>query len=140
MRILILLVLAVFITNLAYGNFAFGYDSKADTSLTQTQDLLRNKNLRNNAVNSSQSAKDAHQKALNLLKTDENVDKAYNMAAQMMEQIMKEASGDPMKAQEILQKGLADPSGLADRMPAQFKEMLKEVGGSVEGYGNPVNQ
>jgi hypothetical protein len=56
----------------------------------------------------------------------------------MMEQIMKEANGDPTKAQQILNKGLQNPAGLADRMPAQFKEMLKDVGGSIEGFSNPT--
>jgi len=140
MKTLILLVLAIFITNLAYGNFAFGYEAGADKSLMQTQDLLRNKDRRNNVIQESKEAQKADQRARSLLKTQENVDKAYGMAAQMMESIMKEAEGDPMKAREILNKGLSNPGALAERMPAEFKEMLKEVGGSVESFSNPQSQ
>ena len=136
MKMLVLLILAIFITNLAYGNLAFGYEAESDQALQQTQRLLKNKNLRDQAVNESPAAQRAHQRAQDLLKNPENLEKAYGMAAQMMEQIMKEAQGDPEKAQSILNKGLEDPASLADRMPAQFKEMLKDVGGGIEGISN----
>jgi len=137
MKTLIFLVLAIFITNLAYGNYAFGYESESDKALMQTQDLLTNKSMRDKAISESDEAQKAHHRAKGLLKTQENVDKAYGMAAQMMETVMKEANGDPNKARQIINKGLSNPAALADRMPAEFKQMLKEVGTSVEELSGP---
>lgn len=140
MKTILVLLFAIFITNLVYGKFAFGYEPDSDLALKKTQELLRTKNLRDNAIKDSPEASNAHQRLKSLFGTSENQEQAYEMAAIMMEKIMTEAGGDPLKAQEILNKGLSNPASLAERMPSEFKEKLKNSANEVERSQSPTKR
>lgn len=115
----------------------YALDSDSSDSLKRTQEMLRNHKKRMKAVNSSSKGKAAHEKVKNMFGSTGNVDNAYEMAAQMMGVITKEAGGDSKKMQEILDKGMLDPASLAERMPSEFKQMLKNAAGDVEKQRGP---
>ncbi|MGH1468193.1 MAG: hypothetical protein ACRBBP_04835 [Bdellovibrionales bacterium] len=112
-------------------------DSASSDALKKTQDLLRDHSKRMNAVNGSQKGKDAHKQVQQLFGSSGNVDKAYEMAAQMMGSVMKEAGGDATKAQEILNTGAANPAAFAERLPSDFKKMLHETANDIEKSKGP---
>jgi len=114
-------------------------NKQQERALLKTQQLLRNPQKRMKAISSSKEATQAHQRAASLLGSEANVDKAYDMAAIMLKSIAEEAGGDPVKMQQILNKAKTDPSALADRMPAEFKSLLKNMAKEIENNSQPVN-
>ncbi len=112
-------------------------DLESSEALRKTQEIFRDQSKRMNAVNSSQQGKDAHRKVQELFGSAGNIDKAYEMAAQMMGSIMKEAGGDASKAQEILNNGAANPAAFAERLPSEFKKTLRETANDVERRNGP---
>lgn len=112
-------------------------DQHQESSLKKTQQLLRDPSQRIKAVNNSKDAQEAHQKALNLLGNQENVNKAYDMAAVMLRSITEEANGDPQKMKQILNNARSNPAALAERMPAEFKILLKQMAKDIESQNAP---
>ncbi len=110
------------------------------SALKQTQDLLRNPADRMSVVKESPSAQAAHQKAVDFLGSQQNVNKAYDMAALMLKSVAEEANGDPAKMQQILNRAKSNPAVLADRMPAEFKTMLKQIAGDIEKRSSPARK
>lgn len=115
----------------------YALDSDSSQALKKTQEMFRDQGKRMNAVNGSQKGKDAHARVQELFKTSGNIDKAYEMAAQMMGSVMKQTNGDSKKAQEFLSAGSIDPATFAERMPTEFKKLLKETAGSIEKMNGP---
>ncbi len=116
---------------------SYSMDSESSEALKKTQEMFRDQSKRMNAINNSQKGKDAHKKVQELFGNTGNIDKAYEMAAQMMGSVIKEAGGDASKAQEILSKGSANPAAFAERLPSEFKKMLKETANDVERRKGP---
>lgn len=112
--------------------------AKQARALEQTQNLLRNPEKRMKAVNSSAEAVKAHQRAMSLLGSEQNVNKAYDMAAIMLKTITEEANGDPAKMKAILNRAKSNPEALAERMPAEFKSLLKVMSDDIERKGSPA--
>lgn len=131
MKTLIIFSLVLFSFN------SYAMDSESSEALKKTQEMFRDQSKRMNAVNSSQKGRDAHKKVQELFGSAGNIDKAYEMAAQMMGSVMKEAGGDATKAQEILSNGAANPAAFAERLPSEFKKMLRETANDVEGRNSP---
>ncbi|NBY21120.1 hypothetical protein EBQ74_12995 [bacterium] len=56
----------------------------------------------------------------------------YQLAAQIMENLVREAQGDPDKMMKILEKAQQNPSAFADTFSEEQKRKLKELGKKIE--------
>ena len=56
----------------------------------------------------------------------------YQLAAQIMENLVREAQGDPDKMMKILEKAQQNPSSFANTFTEEQKRKLKELGKKIE--------
>jgi len=98
-----------------------------ENALRQTLELLRNKNVRDQNVNSPDAKRvnDGLDKmtggnsALN--------EEMYSLAADIFETMYKEANGDPVKMQELLNNYLKNPDSFATKWTPEQKAKLKSI-------------
>lgn len=116
-----------FLTSTAFADL----NQSQQNSLYNTQKVLKNREKRMKAVNSSKEAQDIHKEVISLFGSDHQ-DKAYEMAAVALEVLAKEANGDSAKMAELLNKAKRDPAGFANRMPPEFRTMLRQAAQNVK--------
>lgn len=134
MKYTFLIVLTFFIPILSSGG---ELTEEQQNALTRTKSFMKNSHQRQEYLKSSPYAQEAHNKAANLLGSKQNVNKAYDMAGQMLESLLKQSNGDMSKVKEALLRGQANPAQLAESMPPEFKKMLRELANDVEGKAGP---
>lgn len=121
MRILILVL--ILMHGLAYADM----DANSKEALQKTKDVLTNKSAREEAVKKDPRAADADAKAGALAGSEENKDKMYAIAAQVMEKIVAEANGNPEKMQQLLLEAQSNPQKFYQKYftPAQKKQVQR---------------
>ena len=131
--IIINFVFFSFITHNVYADMS----QNQQNALYNTQKLLKNEKSRMDSINSSKEAQKAHQDVVSLFGGSQNINKAYDMAAIALEALAKEANGDPAKMAEILNEAKKDPAAFANKMPPEFRSMLKQAAQDVENKNAP---
>jgi hypothetical protein len=107
-------------------SFQNGYaDDNANSALLKTQDCLRNQTCE--SINTD-AGKAADLKALEAVSGNGGAKQAlYNISADIMPILEKQAGGDALKMQEIMLKAQADPVEFLNSLPPDVQTKIKDI-------------
>jgi hypothetical protein len=111
-------------------------DTSAQDALKQTQDLLRNASARQQAIKGNPTAEQADARVRNLAGPETQA--IYDLSADVMGKIVNDASGDPAKMQELLNKAMENPSAFAAQLPEAQKEKLRSIASKIESKQSAI--
>lgn len=109
-------------------------DEHQRQGLSDTQSMLKSRSQRDEYIKTDKRAKDVDDKVGALAGSAENKDEIYGLSSQVLERVVAEAKGDPVKMQEILTKAQQDPKGFYEKY---FDENQKQ---GVRGIANKIEQ
>ncbi|MBX7231913.1 MAG: hypothetical protein K1X29_07480 [Bdellovibrionales bacterium] len=105
-----------------------GLDKYNEQALQQTQELLRNQKERDAAIQKDSKAKASDAMVKEMFGGDPKaVDGAYNLAAEVFAQVVRESNGDAKKMQELMEKFKRDPATFVNKWSPEQKSKLKEL-------------
>lgn len=114
-------------------------DLDADTmkALQETQDVLRNPALRAMQPEMKGPAGAALQGQLDALGgTSADQEKIYQMAAEILGDLAKQANGDPAQMEKILEQAKKNPEAFANSLTPQQQQQIKDLAKKLPGPGN----
>jgi hypothetical protein len=107
-------------------------DKSSEEALAKTMEVLRSPTERGVEIKGSKRAQDADLQVKAVGGNAQNTEKIYELAAQVMENLVKEGAGDPDKMMQILDQAQKDPSAFANRFTPAQKKLLKELAADIE--------
>ncbi|NBX69633.1 MAG: hypothetical protein EBR01_11800 [Proteobacteria bacterium] len=99
-------------------------------ALKEVMNQLTNPSARMEQLKNDKRAQDSDKAVKEL--GGEYSEEIYQLAAQIMENLVREAQGDPDKMMKILEKAQQNPSAFADTFSEEQKRKLKELGKKIE--------
>lgn len=96
-------------------------------ALQQTQQMLRDAKLREEAVARDPKARAAHEHASQVAGSEKNLNAMYDLSAEVMDTVTKEAGNDPVKMQKLMKEASENPEGFAKRFTPSQKAKLKAI-------------
>jgi hypothetical protein len=122
------LVVFIFIMGLSLQNIHA--DETINSALQQTQECLRNQNCESAKTD---AGKMADHNALDAVGGNAlNKQALYNISADIMPTLEKQAGGDPAKLQAIILKAQADPEGFLNSLPPELLAKIKNVANTIK--------
>ena len=113
--------------------------SQQDSSLQQTQELLKDPSKREQALQTP-DAKNADAAAGALAGSAANKEKMYQISSDLMTYLNKESGGDPSKMMEILAEAQKNPEAFYKKWPpaqrAALEQLVKDMSKSGNGPAN----
>lgn len=108
-----------------------GLDDPSKEALEKTQKLLVDPAQREQAIKSDPIARQTQSQVQRVGGSPENIQKMYQMAAEIMAQITVQANGDPKKMQELTETAQKDPAaflqGLSPEQQAQIRQLANNI-------------
>jgi hypothetical protein len=98
-----------------------------DKALEQTQELLKDPNQRKEFIDKTPDAKKTNDDLKTLVGSDQNLEEAYKLAAELFGKITAEANGDPEKMKKLLEEAQKNPAAFANSWSPEQKEKLKSI-------------
>ena len=116
---------------LAFNVFAFE-DQVYTNALQQTQNLLKNSEVRKGALNTEPAT--AADKAAEITALGDPAAKSevYNIAADLMPWLLEQSQGDISKMMQLIQEAQKNPQAFLQKMPAAEREKIKNLSGFIE--------
>ena len=109
-------------------------DTNAQQALDKTQALLRDPSQRANAAGKDSAAHDADANVSSLTKGNaQQSQEVYEISAEVMENIVKQTNGDPVKLQALLQEAQKNPQAFLNSMSSAQQ-------GKVHSLANQLDQ
>ena len=102
-------------------------DAASQQALVQTQQLLKDPKARKEAMAKDPKAKATDENVKRVAGSEENSEEMYDLSADIMETITKQANGDPEKMQNLVMDALKDPAAFAARFSPAQKAKLKAI-------------
>ena len=99
-------------------------------ALKEVMNQLTNPSARMEQLKNDKKAQDSDKVVKEL--GGEYSEEIYQLAAQIMENLVREAQGDPDKMMKILETAQQNPSAFADTFSEEQKRKLKELGKKIE--------
>lgn len=112
-------------------------DSSSQQALEQTKALLKNREAREQAAQKSDRSRKAHDRAKQLMGSEQGTDAIYGLSAEVLEHIVKSTNGDSKKMNQLLQKAATDPKGFAESLPPEIQQKIKAVSKKVPKTNSP---
>ena len=104
----------------------------SEQALLQTQALLRDRKARAEAISKDPKAKKTDEQLKKLAGgSDSAVDAIYDLSADIMETITRQAGGDSEKMRELLVDALRDPAKFVGKFSPEQKAKLGAIAGQV---------
>lgn len=103
-----------------------------DEALTSTQNMLRSSAQRSEVIKNDSNAKKADQDLESLVGTGSAKEQVYELSADVMKYLVDNSSGDPVKMQESLMKGMSDPKAFLNSLPDDVKNKIRNIATEVE--------
>jgi len=103
----------------------------SEQALLQTKELLRDSKARDEAVSKDPKAKSADENVTRLAGSKAAADAIYDLSADVMETVTREAKGDPEKMRSLLVDALRDPEKFAAKLTPEQKAKLEAIGQKV---------
>lgn len=104
-------------------------DANTMEALSQTQQLLRSRALREQAAKESGSAQAAHNHAAALSGNQQNLDALYDTSAEVMEWLTQQTQGDAQKMQALMLKAKENPEAFYQSLPEKIKSKIRSMAG-----------
>jgi hypothetical protein len=120
----------IFVGSLVFSICSLASEVDAN-AIKQTQDLLRNPKARQGAIKETQGSQNANDYATKVLGNEQNVNEAYDIAAELLPWITEQSGGDPVKMQEMMAQAMKNPESFYARMPAAQKARIKALNNKI---------
>lgn len=119
----------LWVGSLSYVAVSFSDDDETTVqqALQQTQQVLRDARLRQEAVQKDPKARQADENARKVAGSEQNLNAMYDLSADVMETVNKESGGDPVKMQKLLDEASKNPEAFVHRFTPEQKEKLKAI-------------
>jgi hypothetical protein len=111
---------------------AHALDKESQEALDKTKRLLTNPNERKEAIKNDEQAKAAHGKVEALGGTSQQTEKVYDISAQVMDKMVKDANGDPAKMQEMMANAQKNPEAFLKSLPAEQRQAIERLAKELE--------
>lgn len=112
------------------------WDQHSEQALKETQDLLKNQEQRDKAVQSDPNAKATHSEVEKLSGSSQNTNAIYGLSAEIFESIARQSNGDPQVMQKLLQEAARNPEAFANSLTPAQREKLRGVAAGIEKKQN----
>jgi hypothetical protein len=119
----------VFLANFYFLSLSLG----ADESLKNTQKLLNDPKARQEVIKKDAKAKEIDDQVKALAGSDSNAEEIYGLSSEIMENLVKETGGDPVKMQKLIEEAGKDPETFAKRFSKEQQAKLKAISKKVPG-------
>lgn len=116
-----------------------GVDTASTTALVDTQNMLTDPAARAQGVKLHPMGTDVDNQVKQLGGSSENTDDIYGLAADVFGELMKEAGGDPLKAQELVQEATKNPAAWASKWTPEQQAKLKALSGRLPASQGPAS-
>lgn len=138
MKNFIQIVMILFVNLFALGAGAQAMnDASTDKALSDTVDLLKSEEQRNELFKKDQKAKGANDQVHSLTRGNKaQTQEIYNISADIMGPLMQSVGNDPTKAMELLQKAQSNPEAFYKSLPEDVRNKIRAVSSQIE-QGSP---
>ncbi|MBY0471433.1 hypothetical protein K2X30_09720 [bacterium] len=102
-------------------------DAASSKALEQTQKLLTNRAQRGEVIKDSPSARSVDQQVHTLTGNPQTADEVYQLSAAILEDLVKETGGDPVKMQAIVNGAQTNPNAFEHHISDQNRSALKTL-------------
>ena len=100
-------------------------NSSSQEALRKTQDVIRNPQKRNAVIQDDQKAMKAEEIVRQVM--GENTDEIHHLSAEILEVIYKQADGDELKMQEIVNQASRNPAAFLQSLPEDYKNKVHSL-------------
>ncbi len=107
------------------GTARAGDQDNFDASLTQTQQLLKNKNERSQAISESKNAQKADEQVKKLAPDGESYEEYYKLASEIMNNYKEEKSEEGMK--KSIDEAKRNPADFYNNLTPEQKKKIKAL-------------
>jgi len=107
-------------------------DAASTDALAKTQQMLQDPEMRNKVVGDSASAQTVDSQVKSLAGNPQATDEIYKISGQVLEDLVKETGGDPLKMMQIMNQAQSDPKGFLSHISQQNKDAIHSVAGQID--------
>ena len=126
-------IIFIFSTSSLFAQNNNNLDKHSQKALTQTMELLKDRNKRSKAINENKRAKDNHSSIQSLTGGDQKqTDDIYNLSADIMNTLVQQSGGDPNKMMELMNKAQQDPKAFAESFTPAQREALRKISSDIQ--------
>jgi hypothetical protein len=125
-------LIAVSLFFIFLGSVAKAEDAASVSALADTQTMLQNPAQRNKIIKDNPTAQSVDASVKSLTGNSKTTDEVYQLAGKVLEDLVKETGGDPVKMMEIMSKAQTDPKSLMDHVSEQNKQDFHSVSSEIE--------
>lgn len=101
-------------------------------AMIQTQNLMRNANDRQKALNTEEARAADRNAGITALGNTANKDEIYSIAADLMPWLLEQSQGDPAKMAQLMQQFQQNPRAFFDRVPASQRARISALADRIE--------
>ncbi len=105
----------------------FAESSPDDKALKDTQELLRSQSQRDKAIKESPDAANADRAVEQLTGTAEGKQQVYELASDVMANLVKQTNGDTAKMNQLLEEAKKNPEAFANTFSSDQKQKLRDI-------------
>lgn len=110
---------------------AQGLSNEQQDALRKTQELLRDKNQRQRALEVDPKAKAQDASIDKSFGGDQNKQRAYEISADVFGSMVQETGGDDAKIQKMLQDAQANPEAFYNNMTPEQRQQIRELANQI---------
>jgi hypothetical protein len=108
-------------------------DDASTSALLLTQKMLQDPGLRNKAIGESSSAQTVDAQVKSLTGNPQATEELYKISGQVLEDLVKETGGDPVKMMQIMNQATSDPKGFfANHISEANKASIHDMSTQIE--------
>jgi len=124
------IILCVFVLAAGMSGQDIYADDAVNSALQKTQDCLRDQNCDAAATD---AGKEADQKAWAAMGGNaHDKQELYNISADIMPILVRQAGGDPVKMQNLMLKAQTDPESFLNSLSPDLKEKIKNIANALD--------
>ncbi len=107
-------------------------DPGSAEALEKTTALLRDQSQREKAISESPDAKKNHADLKELAGSEENINGAYGISANIFEKMVRDSGGDVSLMQKMIEKAQRDPSSFYESLTPDQKKNIDALAKQIE--------
>jgi hypothetical protein len=111
---------------------AAGPDAASVSALTDTQNMLQTPAQRNKVISNNPTAQTVDSQVKALTGNDQTANELYTISGKVLEDLVKETGGDPVKMMEIMNKAQTNPESLMDHLSPENKAAIHSVSQTID--------
>jgi hypothetical protein len=107
-------------------------DSASTDALSKTQQMLQDPTLRSKVVGDSATAQTVDSQVKSLAGNPQATEDIYKLSGAVLEDLVKETGGDPIKMMQIVTQAQSDPKGFISHLSEKNREAIHSVAGQID--------